>query len=143
LCWPLSQYQTDIFVNMELHCYDQLLITWQSSQLLKITSDSAVPRRRVKFSYFIFLDPFSLVPRASGLFCAPELIFGGTEGAGSNFYVLRSRTHFRRYRGRRIQFSCFPLPDPFSTVLRHRVRFSTVRRASGPYMTRICAKRLT
>jgi hypothetical protein len=52
------------------------------------------------------------------LFCAPELIFGGTVGVGSFFNVLRSRTHFRRYRGRRVMFSCFALPDSYSAVPR-------------------------
>jgi hypothetical protein len=57
------------------------------------------------------------------IFCAPKLVFGGTEGVGSRFHVLRSRTHFRRYRGRPIPFSCFPLPDMFLAV----------PRASGPF----------
>jgi hypothetical protein len=30
------------------------------------------------------------------MFCAPEIVFGGTEGIGSRFQVLRARTHFRR-----------------------------------------------
>jgi hypothetical protein len=34
---------------------------------------------------------------SSLMFCTPRLIFGSTEGTGSNFHVLRSRTHFRRY----------------------------------------------
>jgi hypothetical protein len=79
------------------------------------------------------------------MFCAPGLVFGGSEGVGSRFhvlrsqtrfrpnrgsrfpfggtavvgsriYVLRSRTHFRRYRGRRVPFSCFALLDSFSAV---------------------------
>jgi hypothetical protein len=37
------------------------------------------------------------------MFCAPGLIFGGSEGAESRFHVLRSRTHF----------SCFALPHTF------------------------------
>jgi hypothetical protein len=41
------------------------------------------------------------------MFCPPELIFGGTEGVGSRFHVLRTQTHFKRYRGRRVPFSCF------------------------------------
>jgi hypothetical protein len=91
------------------------------------------------FSCFPFSDTFSAVPRASGpffmlctpghifdgtegvgslfMFCATVLIFGGTEGVGSLFYVLRSRTHFQRYRGRRFPFSCFALPDSFSAIL--------------------------
>jgi hypothetical protein len=59
------------------------------------------------------------------MFCAPGLIFGGTERVGSRFHVLRSRTHFRRYRGRRVSFSCFALPDSFSTETRRRVPFSS------------------
>jgi hypothetical protein len=61
------------------------------------------------------------VPRVSGpdfMFCAPGPVFGGTEDSGSSFCVLRSRTHFRRYRRRQVDFSCFALPDPFSAVPR-------------------------
>jgi hypothetical protein len=50
------------------------------------------------------------------MFCAPGLVFGGTEGVVSRIHVLRSRTHFGRYRGRRIQYSCFALPDSFGAV---------------------------
>jgi hypothetical protein len=81
--------------------------------------------RRVPFLYFARLDSFSLVPRASGpvfLFCVPRLVFDGTEGVGSDFHVLRSQINFRRYRGRRVPFSCFAL----------LVLFSAVPRASGP-----------
>jgi hypothetical protein len=75
--------------------------------------------RRVPLSYFALPGSLSAGPRASGpvfIFCAPAPIFGGTEGVGSRFHVLRSQTHFRRYRGRRDPFSCFAFPDPFSTV---------------------------
>jgi hypothetical protein len=51
------------------------------------------------------------------MFFAPGLIFGGTEGVGSRFLILRSLTHFRRYRERVVSFSCFALPDMFSTVM--------------------------
>jgi hypothetical protein len=100
--------------------------------------------RQVPFSCFARSDSFSAVPRASGpvfMFCAPGIVFGGTGGVGSLFHVLRSRTRFRRYRGRQtrfnilcsrnrfsryrgrwVPFSCFALPDSFSAVLR----------ASGP-----------
>jgi hypothetical protein len=100
--------------------------------------------RRVPFSYFALSDSFSVVPRVLGpflMFCALLLIVGGTEGVesqfifyalglffgssegvGSRFHVLRSRCHFGRYRGRRVQLSCFALPDSFSSV----------PRASGP-----------
>jgi hypothetical protein len=50
------------------------------------------------------------------VFCAPRLVFGGNKGVGSHFYVLRVQTHFRLYRGRRVPFSCFALPDSFSAV---------------------------
>jgi hypothetical protein len=56
------------------------------------------------------------------MFRAPGLIFGGTEGVGSRFQVLRARTYFRWYRGRRVLFSCLARPDSFSAV----------PRASGP-----------
>jgi hypothetical protein len=90
--------------------------------------------RRVPFSCIVRLDSFSAVPEASGrvfMFCAPGLIFDGAEGVVSHFHVLRSRTHFRRWRGRRVPFSCFPLPDSFSAL----------QSASGPvYM--FCAPAL-
>jgi hypothetical protein len=75
--------------------------------------------RRVSFSCFALHDSFSAVPRVSGpvfFFCAPRPIFDGTNDVRSCFHVLRSRTHFRRYRGRRVPFLCFALPDPFSAV---------------------------
>jgi hypothetical protein len=50
------------------------------------------------------------------MFCAPGISFGCTEGVGSRLHVLRSRTHFRRYRSRRVPFSCFAHPDSFSEV---------------------------
>jgi hypothetical protein len=70
-------------------------------------------------------DSFLALSRASGPvfnFCAPEIVFVVTECVGSHFHVLRARTHFRRYRGRPILFSCFPL----------QYMFSAVSRASGP-----------
>jgi hypothetical protein len=77
--------------------------------------------RRVPFSSFVLADTFSAVPGVSGpvlLFCAPGLVFGGTEGVGSRFHVLRARARFRRYRGRRLPFSCFAGPGSFSAVPR-------------------------
>jgi hypothetical protein len=77
--------------------------------------------RRVTFSYFALPDSFSSVPRASVplfMFCAPGLVFGCIEGVRSRFHVSSSRTHFKLYRGRRVPFSCFALPDSFSAVLR-------------------------
>jgi hypothetical protein len=77
------------------------------------------------FSCFALTDTFSAVQKASGpvfMFCAPGHVFGGAEGVGSRFQVLRSRTRFRRYRRRPLSFSCFALPDTFSAVWR----------ASGP-----------
>jgi hypothetical protein len=97
-------------------------------------------RRRVQFSCFAFPDSYSAVPRASCpvfmfsapgpafggadasrpvfMFCAPGPIFDGTKGIGSCFHILHSCTHFRRYRGRRVMFSCFALSDSFSAVPR-------------------------
>jgi hypothetical protein len=75
--------------------------------------------RWVPFSCFSLLDPFWVVSRAPNpvfIFCAHRLVLGGTKGARSRFHVLRSLTHFRRYRGRRVLFSCFALPDLFSEV---------------------------
>jgi hypothetical protein len=75
--------------------------------------------RRLSFSCFTLLDSFSAVPMASDPvfnFNVPVLVFGETEGVGSRFHVLRSRTFFQRYRGCRQPFSCFALPKSFSTV---------------------------
>jgi hypothetical protein len=75
--------------------------------------------RRILFSCFARPDSFSAVSRALDpdfMFCPPGLVFGGTEGVGSRFHDLRPRTSFRRYRGRRVPFSCFALPDSFSAV---------------------------
>jgi hypothetical protein len=61
----------------------------------------------VPFSCFARPDSFSAVPKAWGLvfmFCAPGFVFDSTEGVGSRFHVLRSRTRFRRYHGRRVPF---------------------------------------
>jgi hypothetical protein len=61
--------------------------------------------RRVPFSCCAHPDSFSVVPWASGpdcMFCAPGLIFDGTEGVGFHFHVLRCRTRFGRCRGRRV-----------------------------------------
>jgi hypothetical protein len=72
-----------------------------------------------RFLCFALPDPFSAVPTMSGpvfLFCAPGPVLDCIEGVGSRFHVLRSKTRFRRYRGRRVSFSCFALPNPFSAV---------------------------
>jgi hypothetical protein len=77
--------------------------------------------RRLPFSSFARPDTFSAVPWASShvlKFCALELVFGGIEGVESRFHVLRARTHWRRYRGRRVSFSCFARPNSFLTVPR-------------------------
>jgi hypothetical protein len=75
--------------------------------------------RRVPFSCVVLPESISAVPRSSGpffMFCAPRLVFGGTEGVGTIFHVLRSRTHFRLYRGRRVPFSCLTLPETVPAV---------------------------
>jgi hypothetical protein len=81
--------------------------------------------RPFPFSCFALPDSFSALPRGSCsvfMFCAPRLVFGGTGGVVSHFLVLRSRTRFRRFHGRRVSFSYFTLPNSFSEV----------PRASGP-----------
>jgi hypothetical protein len=73
------------------------------------------------FFFFALPDPFWAIPRELGLifmFCTHGLVFDGTEDVGSRLHVLCSQPHFGRYRGRRVQFSCFALPDPFSVVPR-------------------------
>jgi hypothetical protein len=62
--------------------------------------------------------------RSYFLFCTPGLIFEGTEDVGSSFHVSRSRTHFQRYRGRQVPFSCVALLDLFCAV--HRAAPSLV-----------------
>jgi hypothetical protein len=81
--------------------------------------------RRLLFSCFAFPDSLSAVRRVPGpvfMFCAPGLVFGGTEGIGSRFHILRSQARFRRYDRRRVSILCFALPDSFLAV----------PRASGP-----------
>jgi hypothetical protein len=55
---------------------------------------------------------------SSFMFCAPEHVFSGIERVGSSFHVLLSQTHFWRYRGRWVQFSCFLHSGSFSAVPR-------------------------
>jgi hypothetical protein len=74
-------------------------------------------QRRVPFSCFAHPDSFSAKSKALGpvfKFCAQGHNFGRTEGVRSRFNGLRSRTHVRRYRWRRLPFSCFALPESFS-----------------------------
>jgi hypothetical protein len=82
--------------------------------------------RQVPFSRFALPDSFLPALRALGpffIFCAPRLIFDGIEGVGSRFHVLRNRTHLRQYRGCRVPFTCFRLPDSFSAVPRASCSF--------------------
>jgi hypothetical protein len=77
--------------------------------------------RRVPFSCFALPGSFGAVPRASGpvlMFGTPGLIFGRTEGARIHFHVILSRSHFRRYRERRVPFSYFAFPNSFSALPR-------------------------
>jgi hypothetical protein len=90
--------------------------------------------RPIPFSCLPLPGMFLALPRASGpffMFCAPGIIFGGIEGVRSHFHVLRFRTHFWRYRGHQIPFSCFALLDSFSAV----------RRPSSPVFI-FCAPRI-
>jgi hypothetical protein len=121
-------------------------------------------RGRVPFSWFALRNSFSTVPRALGpfiMFCAPGLVFDGTEGVGSHFHVLRfrtrfggtvsvgsrfhvlrSRARFRRYRGRRVLCSLFCAPELIFggsegvgscfPVFAPLYSFSAVLGASGP-----------
>jgi hypothetical protein len=76
-------------------------------------------RRRVPFSCFMLTDSFGVVPKARGLifmFCALGMVWGRTKGGRAHFQVFRSRTCFWRYRGRRVPFSYFALPDSFWEV---------------------------
>jgi hypothetical protein len=78
-------------------------------------------RRRVPFTCFALSDTFSAVPRASDpvfMFRAPGPVFGVTDGAGSRFLVLRSRTHFWRFRGHRVRFSGFAFQGSVSAIPR-------------------------
>jgi hypothetical protein len=73
------------------------------------------------FSCFVLPNSFPTVPRASDpvfCFCAPKPVFGGIESGRYIFDVLLTRTLFRPYRVRRVQFSCFALPNSFPTVVR-------------------------
>jgi hypothetical protein len=111
--------------------------------------------RRVPFSFFTLSHSFPAVPRTSGpvfMFCAPGHIFGGSECVGSRFHVLRARTRFRRYRGRRVPiffffapglifggidgvWSCFHVLRSQTHFRQYRGRrdpFSALLRATGP-----------
>jgi hypothetical protein len=61
----------------------------------------------------VLLDLFSTVTRAPG-----PVFLGSFEGVGSSFHVLRSQTHLRLYRERRVKLSCFALPDSFLAISR-------------------------
>jgi hypothetical protein len=45
------------------------------------------------------------------VFCAPRVVSHDTEGVESRFHILRSLTRFKRFRGRRDPFSSFARPD--------------------------------
>jgi hypothetical protein len=83
--------------------------------------------RQLQFSFRALPDSFSAVPRVPGpifMFCAPGVFFSSTEGALSSFYVLRSRTHCRQYHEHRVQFSCFSLQIHFRRCRGRPVQFS-------------------
>jgi hypothetical protein len=92
------------------------------SRFLVLRSKTCIRRcegRRVSFSSFAHPYSFSVVPRASCpvfIFCALGQVFGGSEGVGSHFHFLLSRTRFRRYQGHRAPFSCFAHTNSFSAV---------------------------
>jgi hypothetical protein len=66
------------------------------------------------------------------MFCALRLVFVFTECVESRLHILRSRTHFRRNRRRRVPFSSLALPDSFWA--------RAAPRASGPVFI-FCAPR--
>jgi hypothetical protein len=71
------------------------------------------------FSYFALSDSFwALLLGPVFMFYAPDLVLGGTEGALSRFHVLRSSSGLGLYRGRRVPFSCFLLPNSFWALSR-------------------------
>jgi hypothetical protein len=96
--------------------------------------------RQFSFSCFARPDSLSAVPRASRLnfmFCALGDVFGDAEYVGSRFHVLHAQndfgdpegewsrfhvlcagTSYRRYRERRVSFSCLALPESFPAVMR-------------------------
>jgi hypothetical protein len=55
------------------------------------------------------------------MFSAPGVVSRGNEGVGSCFHVLRSRTHFQRYRVRQIPYSYFARSDSFLVLPRASV----------------------
>jgi hypothetical protein len=105
------------------------------------------------FSCFARPDLFSAVARASDpvfMFCPPRHVYGGSDGVGSRFHVLRSLTRYQRYGGRRVQFSCFVRPDSSSAETKvpgptfmfpHPETFPAVPRVSGPVF-KFCAPEL-
>jgi hypothetical protein len=149
-CAPRLNFGGTEGVGSRFHVLRSRTHFWRYRGLRVPFSCSALPDifrrcrvRRIPFSYFALADTFSPVPRVPGpvfMFCAPvvishviegvgsrflfflpELIFGGTEGVDSHFHVLRSRRRFPHYRGRRVPFSCFALPDSFSAIPRASV----------------------
>jgi hypothetical protein len=127
-----------MFCSSELIFSSTEVVEWCLNVLPVRTRLRRYRGRRVPFSCFARLDSFSAVPRASApvfMLCAPELLFGCTvqvisrfdvlrartcfqlyRGRRSHFHVLCSRTSFRRYRRRRVPFLCFALPESFSVV---------------------------
>jgi hypothetical protein len=90
--------------------------------------------RHVQYSHFVVPDSFLAVlgaPCPVFIFCAPGLVFSDFEGGASSFNILRSRTCFRRYGGRRVQILIFALSGSFWAV----------PRASGPVFM-FCASEL-
>jgi hypothetical protein len=70
---------------------------------------------------FALLDSFWVVPWAKGpvfMFYALGIVLGDIEGVSCSFHVLRSSTRFWLYRGHRVQFLGFVIPNSFSAVPR-------------------------
>jgi hypothetical protein len=61
------------------------------------------------------------VPSVVFIFCAPGVVSIGTGNVGSRLNVLRSRTHFQRYRVRQVPYSYFARSDSFLVLPRASV----------------------
>jgi hypothetical protein len=127
-CVPRLVFGDTEGVGSRFHVLDGAMCDGSRFHVLHArTSFRRYRERQVAFSCFALPDSFSAISRALVpvfMFCAPGLVFGGIGGVKYRFHVLRARTHFRRYRGRRVHFSCFAVPDSFSSI----------QRASGPVL---------
>jgi hypothetical protein len=88
------------------------------SCFVRPNSFSMVPKASGPVFMFALPDSFSAVPTPFSCFACSDSFSSVRRASGPFFYVLRARTRFRLYRGRRFPFSCFACPDSFSEVPR-------------------------